>query len=106
MAQVHVSTSLPGAPSSTAGATLHPAQPVSAELGEEPDRQLEEVLASTALAASNSSAAEVTSGHETVEEMVAEMATHGEGAPSVVTVCIVRRTRSFTQPNSPQLADV
>ena len=101
MAQVHVSTSLPGAPSSTASATLHPAQPVSAELGEEPDRQwlVEEQLASTALAASNSSAAEVTSGHETVEEMVAEMATHGEGAPSVVTVCIVRRARIFTQTN-------
>ena len=101
MVLVHVSTSLPpGAPSSTAGDTAGATSSSAgfAELGEKPDRQLlEEVLAWTALTASNSSAAEVTSGHETVEEMVAEMATHGEGAPSVVTVCTVRRARTFTQ---------
>ena len=94
---LHVSTSLPGAPSSTAGATSSSAG-LGAELGEEPDRLLlEEVLAWTTLTASNPSAAEVTSGQEVVEEMVAEMATQGEGAPSVVTVCIVRRARTFTQ---------
>ena len=96
---LHVSTSLPpGAPSSTAGATSSSAG-LWAELGEEPDRQwLEELLAWTAApTAPNPAAAEVTSGQEVVEEMVAEMATQGEGAPSVVTVCIVRRARTFTQ---------
>ena len=97
MVLLHVSTSLPGAPSSTAGATSSSAG-LGAELGEEPDRLLlEEVLAWTTLTASNPSAAEVTSGQEVVEEMVAEMATQGEGAPSVVTVCTVRRARTFTQ---------
>ena len=76
--------------------------PTWAELGAEPDRQwLEDRALVVALVASNSSAAEVTSGQEVVEEMVTEMATQEEGAASTGTVCIVHRCRpNFKQPNS------
>ena len=63
--------------------------PTWVELGAEPDRQWHEERARVvALAASNASGAEVTSGQEVVEELVAEMATQEEEAASAGTVCI------------------
>ena len=71
--------------------------PTWVELGAEPDRQWHEERARVvALAASNASGAEVTSGQEVVEELVAEMATQEEEAASAGTVCIVHRPDLYT----------
>ena len=88
--------------------------PTWAELGAEPDRQWHEERArGVALAASNASGAEVTSGQEVlVEELaeevlvevlvevLAEEATQEEGAASAGTVCI-GPARIRTQPKGP-----
>ena len=65
----------------------HP--PTWVELGAEPDRQWHEERARVvALAASNALGAEVTSGQEVVEELLAEVATQEEEAASAGMVCI------------------